>query len=133
MNYRKLLNDHLDRNTDKTPVLVALFAGLAVGAALGVLFAPGSGSETRDLIADKSKDLTDSAKEKLNSYKDKIKNSADHLADTAKDKYQGYKERAQDTVEDLKNAKDNAVDHVKSAAKDLKNDASDAKDAVKNA
>ena len=62
MDYKKLLTDQLDRNTDKTPVVVALLAGLAVGAALGVLFAPASGAETRDLINDKSKDLAESAK-----------------------------------------------------------------------
>jgi len=45
----------------------ALIAGLAVGAALGVLFAPAEGSETRQRISDGAKDLGD----KLGSLKNK--------------------------------------------------------------
>ena len=33
---------------DNTKVIVALLAGMAAGAALGLLFAPESGDETRD-------------------------------------------------------------------------------------
>jgi gas vesicle protein len=38
---------------------IGLLGGLAIGTALGILFAPAKGSETRKKIADKSTDLKD--------------------------------------------------------------------------
>jgi gas vesicle protein len=37
---------------DNTKVVVALLAGLAAGAALGILFAPEKGTETRDKLSE---------------------------------------------------------------------------------
>ena len=45
------------KNTGK--ILFALGCGAAVGAALGVLFAPGKGSETRKKLSDTALDLSD--------------------------------------------------------------------------
>ena len=64
---------------DNTKVLVALLAGVAAGAALGILFAPDKGSETRDRLNDALKDLGDAIKdraaeeiENLSAFKDKV-------------------------------------------------------------
>ncbi len=72
-------------------VAIALFAGLAVGAILGVLFAPKSGKETRNDLMDKgekfmemgkesvsdvvekTKDLVESGKQKIEELKDAVK------------------------------------------------------------
>lgn len=40
-------------------ILAAFIGGAAIGAVLGILFAPEKGSELRKDIADKAKDLTD--------------------------------------------------------------------------
>jgi gas vesicle protein len=58
------------KNSSK--VLVALGAGVAIGGLLGVLFAPGKGSETRKKIAEKGNELTDAVKEKLNMGREKM-------------------------------------------------------------
>ena len=49
--------------TDNSKVVVALLVGLAAGAALGVLFAPDKGTETRDKLSESLKNMGDSIKE----------------------------------------------------------------------
>ena len=44
-------------------IVAALLTGLAVGAVLGVLFAPESGSETRERLSNALNDLGDSIKD----------------------------------------------------------------------
>lgn len=68
--------------TDNSKVVIALLAGLAAGAALGLLFAPDKGSETRDKLNQSLKDLGDAIKDKaadeisnLSGLKDKVVNS----------------------------------------------------------
>ena len=48
---------------DNSKVVVALLAGLAAGAALGILFAPDKGNETRDKLTESLKNLGDSIRE----------------------------------------------------------------------
>jgi len=64
---------------DNSKVLVALLAGVAAGAALGILFAPERGTETRDKLNDALKNLGDTIKDRaaeeidnLSSLKEKI-------------------------------------------------------------
>lgn len=64
---------------DSGKVVVALLAGLAAGAVLGVLFAPEKGTETREKLNDSLADLGDALKERaeeqfdqLNDFKEKI-------------------------------------------------------------
>lgn len=64
---------------DNAKVVAALLAGLAAGTALGILFAPEKGSETREKLNDSIKDLGDALKERtaeqidhLNDFKEKI-------------------------------------------------------------
>lgn len=59
------------KNTSK--ILVAAVAGLAVGAILGVLFAPDKGSETRNKIVDRGKKLRDEFGRKIKEGKEKLK------------------------------------------------------------
>lgn len=64
---------------DNGKLLFALLGGLAAGAALSLLFAPAKGSETRQIIADKAKDLSDTVSRKagdiINGIKEPVRNN----------------------------------------------------------
>jgi gas vesicle protein len=45
-------------------IIISALSGIAVGALLGVLYAPAKGSDTRKKISKTGKDLSDAVKEK---------------------------------------------------------------------
>ena len=55
--------------------VLAIAAGAAVGAALGILFAPEKGSDTRRRISDKTSDLASSVKTSFSDFIDELRNS----------------------------------------------------------
>ena len=78
--------------TDNSKVLAALLAGLAAGAAIGILFAPEKGSETRDKLNDSLKTLGDSIKDRaadeignLTDFKEKVVDSIKSRLRTAEE------------------------------------------------
>jgi len=56
------------KTMNKTNVAIGVLAGLAVGALLGVLFAPDKGSETRKKLSRKATDTADDMKENFNEF-----------------------------------------------------------------
>lgn len=66
-------------------LLAALLTGAAIGGALGILFAPDKGSNTRKKIADKSHDLSDTVKDKFGSMVNKFKKEVETINEQAKD------------------------------------------------
>ena len=52
----------------------AFLFGLGLGIGLGVLFAPMSGQETRDNIAERAGDLANSAKESIEQGRERLRN-----------------------------------------------------------
>jgi len=79
---------------DNSKTVIALLAGLAAGAALGLLFAPEKGSETRDKLSESLKNLGDSIKEKaadeidnLTEFKEKVVSNIKSKIKKAEDEY----------------------------------------------
>lgn len=84
---------------DNTKVVVALLAGLAAGAALGILFAPDSGEETRDKLSESLKKLGDSIKETAATEIDNLVGLKDKVVGNIKTKITGAEEEYQDDLE----------------------------------
>lgn len=96
--------------------------GTAVGAALGILFAPDAGEETRSTLVetatngwDTIKEKVKSGEEQLNNYKDQASAYKDEVVDQVKSK---VKEKA----DDLEGYKDEVVDQAKSKVKEKSDD-----------
>jgi len=79
-------------STSKT--LLGFVAGAAVGAALGILFAPDKGTETRRKISEQSNDLADNLKGKftdlVDGVKEKFSNAKAEAEDVAEKGYSAY-------------------------------------------
>src|ERR1700748_2486251 len=70
MNYKKELSKRFatpSRKTSSASVALALIGGIAIGTVVSLLFAPQSGEDTRDMIADRSRDLKDGFKDQIKS------------------------------------------------------------------
>ena len=84
---------------DNSKVFVALLVGLAAGAALGILFAPEKGVETRDKLSESLKNLGDSIKETAANEIDNLINLKDKVVDNIKTKINGAEVEYQDDLE----------------------------------
>ena len=84
---------------DNSKVFVALLVGLAAGAALGILFAPEKGNETRDKLADSLKNLGDSIKETAAAEINNLIGLKDKVVDNIKSKINGVEQEYQDDLE----------------------------------
>ncbi len=84
---------------DNSKIVVALLAGLAAGAALGILFAPDKGNETRDKLAESLKNLGDSIRETAANEIDNLVGMKDKIVGNIKTKIKGAEEEYQDDLE----------------------------------
>jgi len=84
---------------DNSKVVVALLAGLAAGAVLGILFAPDKGNETRDKLAESLKNLGDSIRETAANEIDNLVGMKDKIVENIKTKIKGAEEEYQDDLE----------------------------------
>jgi len=84
---------------DGTKVILALLAGVAAGAALGILFAPEKGTETRDKLSESLNNLTDTIKETAAAELEKLSGLKTKVVDNIKTKLNGEEQEYQDDLE----------------------------------
>lgn len=88
----------MGNSNNSTKLLGAILVGAAIGGALGVLFAPDKGSETRKKISSKGNDLTDAVKEKFAAIVEKLKKEVEAVKEQATE----FADNGKSVIEDYK-------------------------------
>jgi gas vesicle protein len=94
------VEEHMDKNG-----LSSFLMGLGVGVAIGMLFAPKSGEETRNLIKNKAGEGTDYLKQRGN----ELRQNANEWVDKGKEALRSQKESLSDAMEAGRQAYRDAV------------------------
>jgi gas vesicle protein len=89
----------------KGKVLLGLLTGVAVGAALGILFAPDKGWNTRKRISKKAEDLANDLREKFDEFIDMVSVKVDEAKSKASDMADKAKEKADEVKNEARTAK----------------------------
>jgi gas vesicle protein len=84
--------------------LANFFLGLGIGVGLGILFAPKSGEETRDLLLNKADDGKEYLKKQSAVWKDQASDLASGMVDKGKEVLNRQKDVLSDAVEAGKQA-----------------------------
>jgi len=85
-------------------VFLGLLAGVAAGTLLGILFAPGKGSDTRKKYSKKGEDFVDTLKEKFNEFLDSVLENFEEAKEEVSGNAEEGKSRSGETEKKVKTA-----------------------------
>jgi len=106
--------------------------GLGIGVAAGILWAPRSGEETRQLLADKAGDSADYLRSRAQDGTEYVKNRADDVKQSASELYDKGVTTVSKHKENLSAAVDAGKQAYREALSDVKAAASNAASQVQN-
>ena len=94
----------MNESNDGLKVFGALVLGAITGAALGILFAPQKGAETRNRILGGAKDMTDDVKKMVKDEVNLMRNKAEEAVGYVDEKGNELKQNFNQKTENLKSA-----------------------------
>ena len=77
----------------------SFLVGLGLGVGLGIMFAPMSGEETRNNLADRANDLASSARETYEQNRDRVQRGVESIRSTAERAMGTVRNTAQDAAQ----------------------------------
>ena len=93
----------MENSNDTGKLIGALVIGALAGAALGVLFAPDKGSNTRNKLINGAKDIADDLTKKVKDEAIYLRNRAMELEEIAEGKLNNLVSSAKDKMDTTKN------------------------------
>ena len=93
-------------NMKNNTLAIGILGGLARGTALGILFAPAKGSETRKKIADKSTDLKDIVVDSSGKLTNKITQTINELKRESQNLIENTTESVKDEIQNFDHLRD---------------------------
>lgn len=100
-------------NNNSGNVLLALLTGAAIGAGIGILYAPDKGTKTRKKLKRKAND----AKAELNT---RISSAKEQLSATAESKRADFEQKLEDTISNMSYKADDIITTLEAKLEDLK-------------
>ena len=98
---------------DSGTVMLALLTGAAIGAGIGILYAPDKGDKTRDKIGKK-------AKQTKNEIANRISKATDQLTQTAESKKQDFEASLEKTISNMSYKADDIILGLEKKLEDLR-------------
>ena len=102
-NFSTIINPKIVVMSDNTgSVLLALLTGAAIGAGIGILYAPDKGADTRRKIREKASDMKEDITERIHHAKDE-------LTKTAEEKKVAFEEKLEDAISNMSYKADDII------------------------
>ena len=98
---------------DSGSVLLALLVGAAIGAGVGILYAPDEGSKTRQRIKEKAGEASDDLIQRVN-------NARDELTKTAADQKADFDKKLEDTISKMSYKADDIIAGLEKKLEELR-------------
>jgi gas vesicle protein len=114
-----MMEDVMNR-TSWSSMITGITIGLGIGAALGILFAPQSGEDTRDYLMGAAKDRINDTKDRFSDVGDRIRDVRDRVSNVV-ESGKDFARQAQESMENVRGHIQDIADAGQRAYREAKN------------
>lgn len=109
--------------SDSSNTILGILAGTAIGAAVGILFAPDKGSNTRKKLVEETNSVANDVADKATTLRDQIVSTVSSSKNTLDDKVESLVSDASYKTEDMINALERKLKDLKAKNRRLQKQA----------